>query len=220
MQIAVDAANSAQLTANQASLLEERRLQVWRKLRVLRDLARVYVPHAAALIIADDEQHRLGDLPHPLAEHVCLWMPSNLPAEAQRTGCIANLPAMEMELRVAQCYEALDAVRAHLHAKKHLINRRNKNITGQQRSTRSRTLIGRVGDRVTVQSKKYERAREAVFALGGVEEYGEQFKVLLQEHLALDGDEQQPDHEASRRMNRAGGGGAALVKETGHGCPE
>ncbi|KZP27106.1 hypothetical protein FIBSPDRAFT_712253, partial [Athelia psychrophila] len=212
-QITVDAANSAQLTANQASLLEERRLQVWRKLRVFRDMQRIYVPHASTLVVVEDELRRAQGLPQSMAEDVRLWMPSDLPAAAQQSGCVANLPAMELKLRVAQCDEALDAVRANLHAKKHLINRRNKNDTGQKRTSRSRTLIGRVGDRVTIQSQKYTRAREALFALGGVEEFGTRFKVLLAEHLVLDGEGQQADHEASRRMNRAGGGGARSAKK-------
>ncbi|KAF7982376.1 hypothetical protein HWV62_29126 [Athelia sp. TMB] len=104
-------------------------------------------------------------------------------------------------------------VRASLHAKKHLINRRNKNAIGQKKTTRSRTLIDRVGDRIRAQSRKYRRAREALFALGGVEEYGARFKVLLEEHLVLDGEALQADHEATRRMNRAGGGGPRSSKK-------
>lgn len=176
-------------------------------------MQRIYVPSAATLIVVEDERLRLHDLPQPVAENMRLWMPSDLPADAQRNGCIGKLPAMELLLRAAQCSEALDAIRAHLHAKKHLINRRNKNVTGQKRSTRSRTLIGRVGDRVTAQFQKYTQAREALFALGGLEEFGARFKVLLQEHLVLDGEEQQADHEASRRMNRAGGGGPRSSKK-------
>lgn len=176
-------------------------------------MQRIYIPHAATLIVVEDELRRVKDLPQPLAENVRLWMPSDLPADSQQNGCVAKLPAMELQLRVAQCDEALDAVRSHLHAKKHLINRRNKNVTGQKRSTRSRTLIGQVGDRVTIQSQKYTRARDALFALGGVEEFGARFKVLLQEHIVLDGEEQQADHEASRRLNRAGGGGPRSSKK-------
>lgn len=176
-------------------------------------MQRIYVPHASTLVVVEDELRRAQGLPQSMAEDVRLWMPSDLPAAAQQSGCVANLPAMELKLRVAQCDEALDAVRANLHAKKHLINRRNKNDTGQKRTSRSRTLIGRVGDRVTIQSQKYTRAREALFALGGVEEFGTRFKVLLAEHLVLDGEGQQADHEASRRMNRAGGGGARSAKK-------
>ncbi|KZP30377.1 hypothetical protein FIBSPDRAFT_884281 [Athelia psychrophila] len=69
IQIGVDTANSAQLTANQASLLEERCLQVWRKLCVFHDMQHVYIPHATAFILAKDEQCRCEDLPQPLAEN-------------------------------------------------------------------------------------------------------------------------------------------------------
>ncbi|KAF7968026.1 hypothetical protein HWV62_32158 [Athelia sp. TMB] len=204
-QIAANVSHPANLTANQASLIEERRLQVWRKLRVLRDMQRVYMPCATNILNNEDELCRAKELPPLPAESVRLWMPSDLPADIQQSGCVANLATMELKLRVAQCYEALDAMRASLNAKKHLINRRNKNSTGQKKATRSRTLIDRVADRIATQSRKYKRAREALFALGGVEEYGARFKALLEEHLVLDGEELQDDHEATRLMNRAGG---------------
>lgn len=142
-----------------------------------------------------------------------LWLPPELPVAVHVTGCTANLPTMELKLRATQCDEELNAVRAHLHAKKHLINRRNKNVTGQYKSTRSRTLIGHIGDRVTVQVKKYTHARNTMFELNGLEEHGAKFKELLPEHVTLDTEELQDDHESSRRMNRAGGGGPRSSKK-------
>lgn len=73
-------------------------------------MQRVYIPHAATFVVAEDEQRRREDLPQPLAENVRLWMPSELPADARQAGCVANLPAMELQLRVSQCHEALDAI--------------------------------------------------------------------------------------------------------------
>ncbi|KZP08228.1 hypothetical protein FIBSPDRAFT_901419 [Athelia psychrophila] len=147
-QISVDAASSLQPTANQASLLEEHHLQIWWKLPDL-------YTHASAFVITKDEEHRLNGLPQPLVEDVSLWMPSTLPANAQQTGCVTNLPAMELMLQVAQCYKALDTIRSNLHTKKHIINCRNKNVTSQKKFTRLCTLIGQLGDQVTVQFKKY-----------------------------------------------------------------
>lgn len=200
--------------------MEERRLQVWRKLRAFRDMQRVYMPRAQSLIDAEDNERLCKNLPHPAAEDAKLWLPSELPADVQLAGCVTNLPAMESRLRIAQCDESLDTIRGLLHAKKHLINRRNKNATGQKRSSRARTLIGRVGDRTITHLKKYTRARDAVFALGGVEEFGTKYKVLLREHLVLDGEELQVDHEASRRMNRAGGGGPRSARKVKEGTSE
>lgn len=74
---------------------------------------------------------------------------------------------------------------------KHLINRHNKNVTGQKKLTCSCTIIGLVGDHIVIQFKKYTQARKVLFKLGGVEEFSVRFKVLLQEHLMLDSDKQQ-----------------------------
>jgi hypothetical protein len=82
----------------------------------------------------------------PKAEAVRLWLPSDLDQATQLNGCAAGLVDMEAELRQAQCSDSLDRIRSHLHAKHHLINRRNQNVTGQNQSTRARTLIERVGD--------------------------------------------------------------------------
>lgn len=186
---------------------------MFRKIQSFRKVQQVYMPHALVLIRAEDEEHQRLGLPFPAAEAVKLWLPSELPAAVRVTGCATNLPMMELKMRAAQCEEALTGVRAQLHAKKHLINRRNKNDTGQARTTRSRTLISHVGDRVDLQVKKYKRARDALFALDGLEEHGRKFLELLPEHITLNTEEIQEDHESSRRMNRAGGGGPRSSKK-------
>ncbi|KAF7983646.1 hypothetical protein HWV62_20596 [Athelia sp. TMB] len=211
-QISVEATGEYTLTANQASVLEERRLQVWRKIRQFRDAQRIYMPHAYSLAQGVEDDRAARDLPRPSAEEEKLWLPSDFSHEERQTGCDARLPQMELRLRIAQCEEALAAIRSYLHAKKHLVYRRNKNTTGQNKSTRARTIIGRVGDRITGQQRKYTRAREALMALGGLEEHAHRFQVLLKEHLTLDAEELSPDYESSRRMNRAGGGGPRAPK--------
>ncbi|KAF7966211.1 hypothetical protein HWV62_39676 [Athelia sp. TMB] len=212
-QISVEASSEATLTANQASVLEDRRLQVWRKLRDFREAQRIFMPNAHALAVAAEDDREARDLPRPLAEAAKLWLPSDLSADARRTGCDSRLPGMELKLRVAQCEESLNTIRSYLHAKQHLIHRRNKNFTGQRKTTRARTLIDRLTERIKMQYVKYTRAREALLELGGLEQYAQKFQVLLSEHLTLDGEETPPDHEASRRMNRAGGGGPRSKKK-------
>jgi hypothetical protein len=100
---------------------------------------------------------------------------------------------MEGKLQAAQCCQALDDIRDRLHAKKHLINRRNRNVTGQYKRTRARNLIGRVGDRVTTHFKKYNHARDVLWALVGEVTFGGMFKEQRVEHLVLDGEDMQPD---------------------------
>lgn len=164
------------------------------------------MPGALRCIEKEDEMRMMNDDEPPNPELVKLWLPSELPEDERRTGCTGNLVEMEGKLQAAQCRQALDDIRDRLHAKKHLINQRNKNVTGQYKSTRARNLIGRVGDRVTTHFKKYNHARNALWALGGEETFGQTFKELRIEHLVLDGEDMQPDAEASRQMNLAGGG--------------
>ncbi|KAF7965392.1 hypothetical protein HWV62_44067, partial [Athelia sp. TMB] len=211
-QIAVDATGTNTLTTNQKSVLQECRLH-WRKLRQFHDTQLIYMPDAHALVITEGDVHEASGLPQPLAEDVKLWLPSDLSDAQHRSGCDGRLPKMELKLRVAQCEEALNTIRSNLHAKQHLIHRRNKNVTGQKKSTRVRTLLDRIGDRNTTQFKKYTRAREALLQLGGLEEHAHCFQVLLKEHITLDAEELAPDHEASRLMNRAGGGGPRSQKK-------
>ncbi|KAF7972629.1 hypothetical protein HWV62_17380 [Athelia sp. TMB] len=212
-QIAAEALDKKSLTANQASVLEERRLQVWRKIRQFREAQRIYMPHAHSCASAEEHHRASHDIPMPLAEVAKLWLPSDLPAAERGTGCDPRLPDMEHKLRAAQCKEALNNIRAYLHAKTHLLHRRNKNVTGQRKSTRASTLISRVDDRITAQQKKYTRAREALLGLDALEPYAHKFRVLLEDHLTLDAEEESPDHEASRLMNRAGGGGPRSKKK-------
>ena len=171
------------------------------------------MPGALRCIELEDEIWTQNDEEPPNAELIKLWLPSQLPECERRTGCIGNLVDMEHKLRVAQCCQALDDIRDRLHAKKHLINRCNKNVTGQIKSTHARNLIGCIGDCVTTHIKKYICARDTLWALGGKEEFEQTFKELKADHLVLDGEEVQPDAEASQQMNLAGGGAGPRNKK-------
>lgn len=171
------------------------------------------MPGALAAIRTEDEARSALGAPPSNPENTKLWLPSELPAAERDSGCQGPLPAMECKLREAQCHEALDAIRNRLHAKQHLIHRRNKNVTGQNRSTRARTLIGRVGDRIKTHQLKYARARTALWALGGESQFAGEFKDLLPEHLVLDAEAPQADHEAHRQMRKVGGGDPRAPKK-------
>lgn len=171
------------------------------------------MPAAIQAIQADDEFRAASDLPPLEAEHVKLWLPSELSADKRQLGCTVGLAEMELKLRVAQCGESLDSIRDRLHVKKHLINHRNKHVTGQNKSTRARRLIDRVGDRIKHFHFKYTRARDAIIELGGETQYGESFRVLQASHLTLDAEEDEPDDEASRQMILASGTAGPRAKK-------
>lgn len=196
--------NPTLLTPNKASVIAEKRVAIWKKLASFRDLQRIYIPGALRALELEEEQRASLNLPPPEAEHVKLWLPSELSDVDRRTGCMPSLPSMERELRKAECYETLDHIRDRLHAKKHLIDERIRHATGQRKGTKSNTIIGEVTERIELLAIKYRHARLALWALGGEKEYGPVFQELKPEHLTLDYEEEEDD-DALRRMARAGG---------------
>ncbi|KAJ7805460.1 hypothetical protein B0H14DRAFT_3485136 [Mycena olivaceomarginata] len=139
----------------------ENKIQEWRhtlltKIARFRTLQRIYMPGAMDAIAAAEEE-RENDDPAPKPEHIKLWMPNEMAATGPDDllrGCVPGMVDMEARLRVAQCENSLVGLRSRLHAKRFLIDHRNANVTGQVASTKARTLIGQVGERVDAQAKR------------------------------------------------------------------
>jgi hypothetical protein len=178
--------------------IQESRLTTLKKLATFRKLQAIYMPGAAAAIEAD-EAVRDADTPAPRAEHIKLYMPSDLPAPVRDAACMKNLPAMEAKMREAQCGAALAVVRGRLHAKRHLITFRNENVTRQIKSTKARTLIGEVGDRVNLSTEKYRKGRKALTVLKG-SEYAPHYKELRESDIRLEGDNAESDAAAKKKL--------------------
>ncbi|KAJ7138480.1 hypothetical protein C8R43DRAFT_1089333 [Mycena crocata] len=205
-RIIADLGETALITADRESKLYDWRRTLLVKVSQFRDLQRIYMP-GAAVVIANAEAERDADAVPPKAERITLYMPSEMPAASgdPLRGCVEGLLAMEAKLRVAQCTNALCALRSRLHAKRHLITFRNANVTGQIQSTKARTLIGQVGERVEACAAKYRRAREAVISLKGEEE-GERFWELRAADIQLDGDAEESDSAARKKLAMIGAG--------------
>ncbi|KAH7904935.1 hypothetical protein BJ138DRAFT_1106403 [Hygrophoropsis aurantiaca] len=202
-------------TVNQASVLEDKRIACLNKLRGFRDLQRLYMPGAVCCIQREDDSRDREALP-PNVENIKLWLPSDLPPSDRLSGCVKDLPDMERKLREAQCHDALDALRARLHAKAYLITFRNKNMRGQVQSTRSRTLIARIGDRANFCAQKYRHARSALIRLSGQEFDGHTFKELLPTDLTLDC-EDGADVQSQQALARAGKDTGPRTKKKSNG---
>ncbi|KAJ7778883.1 hypothetical protein B0H14DRAFT_3507857 [Mycena olivaceomarginata] len=115
--------------ATRGNAVDEHRLAFTAKLRKFHELQAVYTP-AAVRMIQKEEVTARPHLPAPSAEHIRLWLPSELPAaERAGSGCQQNIVDMEAKLREGQAENAL----SRLHSKRFLINFRNKNLTGQRR---------------------------------------------------------------------------------------
>ncbi|KAJ7436521.1 hypothetical protein B0H11DRAFT_1754802 [Mycena galericulata] len=189
------------VTADRSSQIQELRIALLKKLRTYERLQLVFMPGVAALREAEEEM-RDRDVPAPKAEHVKLWLPSGLSAAQRRSACRRGVAAVESRLRRGQCADALTTLRSRLHAQRHIIAWRNSNAAGQNSSTRSATLIGRVGDRVARVAAKYRQARAALIELEGPDHVPE-FKELKDEDLRVDLEEES-DMAARKKLARLG----------------
>jgi hypothetical protein len=142
------------VTADRGSQIQELRVSLLKKMRAFERMQETFMPGMAALKEAAEEACD-PDAPPPKAEHLKLWMPSELEAEERWRACRRGLAETEAKLRRAQCTDALDVLRSRLHAQTHLITWRNANSVGQRAATRSATLIGRVGDQIDRVAAKY-----------------------------------------------------------------
>ncbi|KAJ7720902.1 hypothetical protein B0H16DRAFT_1335751 [Mycena metata] len=153
----------------------------------------------AAAILAAAEAARDPDAPPPKAEKIKLWMPSQMqpdPNDALR-GCVKGLLSMEAKLRVAQCNNAL-------------------HVTGQIQSTKARTLIGQIGERVEACALKYRHARISLIQLSG-EGGTVQFRELRAQDIQLDGDAGESDAAARKKLAMISAGRGARAPRNAPG---
>ncbi|KAF7333064.1 CxC2 domain-containing protein [Mycena venus] len=208
-KIIVEVAGTALVAADCEQKIQESRLTTLKKLATFHKLQAIYIPGAAVTIEAD-EAAQDADTPAPQAEHIKLYMPSDLPGPVRDMACVKNLLAMEVKMCKAQCGAALTVVHGRLHAKRHLITFRNENITGQIKSTKARTLIGEVGDRVNLTAEKYCRGCKALTALKG-SDYAPHYKELRESNIWLEGDNAESDVAAKKKLAMISAGRGARV---------
>ncbi|KAJ7212313.1 hypothetical protein GGX14DRAFT_564781 [Mycena pura] len=189
------------LTADVSGQIHEQRVAWLKKAKTWEKLQETYMPGVAELRRAEEES-RDADVTPPQAEHVKLYLPSDLTPAQRRTACRPYLVEVEARLRYAHCATTIATLRSRLHAQAHIVAFRNEFIVGQKASTRSAMLIGRVGDRVGRVAAKYREARAALTALKGPQ-YAKEFRELKDEDLTV----QQPDESDARslkKLSRAG----------------
>ncbi|KAJ7496076.1 hypothetical protein B0H11DRAFT_1716264 [Mycena galericulata] len=201
-RIKSEIAGHALVTADRESKIQERRLTFFSKYRKFQQATRDLHPGSCSRAARDP------DAPPIATEKIQLFMPSELSAYEREHGCQRGIAAMEARLREAQCSDALIALRSHLHSKRHLITFRNKNVTGQVKATKSRTLIGAVGDKATAAANKYRQGRMALLKLKGAD-HAPHFRELKESDLTLDGEEATSETAARKKLSMLGAGKGA-----------
>ncbi|KAJ7693956.1 hypothetical protein B0H17DRAFT_1132323 [Mycena rosella] len=201
----------------------ENKIQEWRhtllvKIAKFRSLQKIYMPGAAGAIV-NAEAERDPDAAPPKPERIKLWMPSEMkPVQVGDVvrGCVRGLVNMEAKIRVGQCNNSLVSLRSRLYAKRFLIGFRNENAVGQVSTSRAGTLIGQVGERVATHAKRYRRAREALIALKGEEDYP-YLRRLEEADVTLDGDWGESDTAARKKLGMLGSGWGARAPRNAPG---
>ena len=113
------------------------------------------------------------------AEFQLLWLPSSLPADHRKHNCSVNLVEIEIKLREAQCYDALDRIRSLQRGRLSFIGFRNRNIRGQNPNTRAKDTLDRLEDKTKAMAVKYMAARDALLALQGPGSWEKQLRPLM-----------------------------------------
>ncbi|KAI4517040.1 hypothetical protein K525DRAFT_211789 [Schizophyllum commune Loenen D] len=181
--------------------VQEQRIAWFKRLARYRALQEHFMPAAAAKALAEEQSRNPDTLP-PDAEHVKLWLPSDLTRQEREEGCVEGLDEVEVRLRVAQCTDALKDTRSRLHARRFLVNERNAHGYGQRDSTRSRNVIARLDDRIARLANKYRSARSALLRLSSADAYPA-FRELKDDDLTID-DDREADGASTERLNAQG----------------
>ncbi|TRM55197.1 hypothetical protein BD626DRAFT_579165 [Schizophyllum amplum] len=198
-RILADLKGPTVIPMNLEGTINNRRRALLVKMERYTDLQKLYMPGLAGYL---DSQ----PVAEPLAidaEHIPLHLPSSIPYELRNMVCAEGLPGKELKLRVAQSSGKADSMRKNLHAKQYSIEYRNKHIAGQRASTRARSLLGSIQERLELDAAAYRTAREAVLHLRHETEAAD-FPVLRDSDLQLEGEVDEPDAAAMARLSRAG----------------
>jgi len=88
-------------------------------------------------------------------EDTDVWLPSRIPLLHRSRVCQQGLVEIKDKIRMAQCFDTLEAVRHVLRIKTCMVASKNKNVRGQRQSTQSRMVIDRVHERARQAAEKY-----------------------------------------------------------------
>ena len=113
---------------------------------------------------------------HP--EDAEIWLPSHIPAQHHDVVCMSGLPEIEVRLREAQAYDALDKVRNTLKVKSRMIEFKNRNVRGQREGLKSRSVIDSIHEKARMAADRYRRARVAKMFLSGPGDWEAILQVL------------------------------------------
>lgn len=195
-------------TVLQTAKFQERRIALRKKIQHFRELQDTYMPGLRNVL---QNPEVLNDSADVLAEHVRLYLPSELSSSDRDRACIRGICDVEARVRHADTSEALDDLRRYLRTRTYLNKWRVKNISGQHRLTRTRALQHRVDVNVHTAKTRYRRSRKALLTLQGHGQWEETLKELHDEDVRALNERTLTQHEKDEREHRIA---------TGHGTAD
>lgn len=148
----------------------------------------------------------LDDSSDILAEKVRLYLPSELSSSDRDRACLPELTAIEARIRHASAAEALDDLRRNLRTRTYLNKWRQKNISGQRRSTRARSLQHGIDVRVHDAKTRYRHARKALMVVEGPGEWEMTLKELHDDDVRALNERAMTEFEKAGREQRLAAG--------------
>lgn len=110
---------------------------------------------------------------------------------------------MEKELRLSQCYDAIDALHDHLHSRSRLLKDKYLNVRHQGPNTKSRGLLNRVSGHISTAADRYTTAYSALSALDTdpAAKWRTELLILHEKDIRGISETSPPDHPDPKRAS-------------------
>jgi len=147
--------------------MAKQRLALSNRIESWQSLQAIYQPGVSQLRVTTPTQF---DVLVSTSEHIedtQLWLPSSMPQDKQKSGCIPGLIDREVRLRVAEATDTLENLRQQLRITSGVFNFKKVHIsgTGQKANTRARTLLSRLVAKTQLLAARYQNAHKILASL-------------------------------------------------------
>ena len=163
--VLLDDLKSSATTASQKTSIQRRRTTLLKRIQKLDTIRNTYMPglgtHLARLSRTTEE------VATSTPERIPLHLPSSLPPDHRASICMADIPAIEDQIRFAQASEALTTLRCQLTKRTYANRYKSQNVSSQRYYTRFQTLQEHVESKIKVACRRYRMARAALLSLRG-----------------------------------------------------
>ncbi|KAF8221618.1 hypothetical protein L208DRAFT_1326841, partial [Tricholoma matsutake] len=111
-------------------------------------------------------------------KRIPLHLPSSLPPDHRMLICMADILAIEDQLRFAQASEALTMLQCQLTKRTYANQYKTQNVSSQHHYTRFQVLQEQVESKIKVACRWYRMAQAALFSLRGPGMWEDAFQEL------------------------------------------